>query len=98
MDRQSMERSMDESFSSLNSRRESNTMISSSERRPSYNQASVVNGVNELVATPGDSLTSSMFTTTSKSFLQDRTPVRGMQDIIGRMRATDVSAGIHFTS
>uniref|UniRef100_A0A0N8DXB2 Smoothelin domain-containing protein n=1 Tax=Daphnia magna TaxID=35525 RepID=A0A0N8DXB2_9CRUS len=107
MDRQSQERNVDEPFSALSmTRRESNTLMSSSERRTSssYNQSTsslVVNGGHDeplMVATPADSLASSAtFTTTattSKSFLQDRTPVRGMQDIIGRMRATDAGSAV----
>lgn len=110
MDRQSQERNVDEPFSAFSmTRRESNTLMSSSERRTSssYNQSTssslVVNGGHDeplMVATPADSLASSAtFTTTattSKSFLQDRTPVRGMQDIIGRMRATDAGILLRF--
>lgn len=91
MDRQSQERTMDES--GLSCRRESHSFVSSSERRTSYNQTSTatVNKEPSAVAGPleetGSNFTTT--TTTSKSFLQDRTPVRGMQDIIGRMRAGD---------
>ena len=107
MDRQSQERSMDENGTS--SRRESNTFVSSSERRTSsYNQSST-STVNEPSAVaPIENLTLTTTTTTSKSFLQDRTPVRGMQDIIGRMRAGDAGKNkkfkinktkhLHFTS
>ena len=93
MDRQSQERSMDENGTS--SRRESNTFVSSSERRTSsYNQSST-STVNEPSAVaPIENLTLTTTTTTSKSFLQDRTPVRGMQDISERMRAGD--AGKNF--
>jgi hypothetical protein len=98
MDRQSQERSMDENGTS--SRRESSTFVSSTERRTSsYNQSST-STVNEpsAVAAPIETLTLTT-TTTSKSFLQDRTPVRGMQDIIGRMRAGDAgkkTSSFHF--
>lgn len=99
MDRQSQERSMDEN--GLSSRRESQTFVSSSERRTFYNQTSTATVNNEpsavAVAAPvetGSSFTST--TTTSKSFLQDRTPVRGMQDIIGRMRAGDAGGTSSF--
>lgn len=90
MDRQSQERTMDES--GLSCRRESHSFVSSSERRTSYNQTSTatVNKEPSAVAGPLEETGSNFTTTTtSKSFLQDRTPVRGMQDIIGRMRAGD---------
>jgi hypothetical protein len=94
MDRQSQERSMDEN--GLSSRRESHTFVSSSERRTSYNQTSTAT-VNEPSAPVAPVETGSNFTTTSsKSFLQDRTPVRGMQDIIGRMRAGDAGTSSSF--
>lgn len=38
-------------------------------------------------------VTSTVTTTSSRSFLQDRTPVRGMQDIIGRMSASPSVTG-----
>jgi hypothetical protein len=96
MDRQSQERSMDEN--GLSSRRESHTFVSSSERRTSYNQTSTAT-VNEPSAPVAPVETGSNFTTTtSKSFLQDRTPVRGMQDIIGRMRAGDAGTSSFFSN
>lgn len=85
MDRQSQERSTEES----SSRRESLMTTSSvtSERRTSYQSVRpAASGPEE----PSNVTSTATMNVGSKSFLQDRTPVRGMQDIIGRMRAGDV--------
>lgn len=86
MDRQSQERSTEES----NSRRESLLTTSSvtSERRTSYQ--SVRPATSGPEEPPSNVTSTATMNVGSKSFLQDRTPVRGMQDIIGRMRAGDV--------
>ena len=53
------------------------------------------NGENMTPSTPFNSSivqtskSTSSESTSQQSFLQDRTPVRGVQDIIGRMRASD---------
>ena len=46
-------------------------------------------GQQETLKLSSCSWTTSKSTSSSKSFLEDRSPVRGMQDIIGRMRVTE---------
>jgi hypothetical protein len=82
MDRQSQERSKDE-----------NKMFSRTET--SYIQSSTSTVIEpSAIASPIENLNFTTTKTTSNSFLQDRTPVRGMQDISGRMHAGD--AGKNF--
>ena len=79
MERQSQERSLEESGS-----RKSSTVTTPTptERRTSYQTTVDAESASD---------------STAKSFLQDHTPVRGMQDIIGRMRAGDAGKYKHNT-
>ena len=81
MDRQSQERSKDEN--------------KTSSRTETYIQSSTSTVIEpSAIASPIENLNLTTTKTTSNSFLQDRTPVRGMQDISGRMHAGD--AGKNF--
>lgn len=97
MERASQERTTTESDGN-SSRRESTvtTMSMTSERRTSYQSTQSARptiGSNSNINSNSNSNWQESSTNQSggsQSFLQDRTPVRGMQDIIGRMRAGDV--------
>ena len=81
MDRQSQERSKDEN--------------KTSSRTETYIQSSTSTVIEpSAIASPIETLNFTTTKTTSNSFLLDRPPVRGMQDISGRMRAGD--AGKNF--
>jgi hypothetical protein len=68
------------------------TTVKSSDSPPDVNQTSV-----SVELSPSKTVNSSVTTTTTttKSFLEDRTPVRGMQDIIGRMKADTSKCSLH---
>ena len=71
------------------------TTVKSSDSPPDVNQSTSSSVSVEL--SPSKTVNSSVTTTTTttKSFLEDRTPVRGMQDIIGRMKADTSKCSIH---
>lgn len=75
MERTSREQSIEPSGSEAGSRR----------------QSTVTSTYTERFTTESNEPAVTTTTTSTRSFLQDRTPVRGMQDIIGRMRASDTN-------
>lgn len=85
MERASREQSVEPSGSEAGSRRQS-TVTST---------ATYTSTTERFTSEPAEpsSVTTTTTATSSRSFLQDRTPVRGMQDIIGRMRASDAPTG-----